>query len=536
MRLHYRRKKEMCVPNDTKSGTHSRRRNDRADMDEKAWKGSITVFLSLLSILVFSLICTAVESARIQGAKTQTANIAGMSTYSLLGEFEKPLLDDYEIFALDGAYGSGKFQQETMKNRLDEYLTINTNPKEDVFSIWCFDPWNLTLTDSKVSSYTLLTDESGEPFYQQAVGFMKTNAAFLTLEKLGEYSENARTIQKWEEEYEKRKKENENLLEDLEKAKEEKLGQLESEADKTGTELEESTVKNPLTEIAKLRKKSVLEIVTGGKSISEQKLKTGKLPSKQTGKKGTLSVHREYSGAMANALFREYLVIHFPNYCSDQNQGKLKYQLEYILGGKNTDKKNLKYVVNRLLLIREGMNYLYCLENQEMNGSAEGLAVTLTGFLGIPALTAATKHALLLAWAYGESLIDVRELLAGGKIPLFKNATTWQLSLENLGRIGEILEQGSGSGTEGMTYTDYLRCLLAMGSLSQQKMRALDMIQCNLQEKEESKNFYAWNCITGVETQASWEGSPVFFRVPTAFLGIGGETVTWQQTAGMAYE
>lgn len=51
-----------------------------------------------------------------------------------------------------------------------------------------------------------------------------------------------------------------------------------------------------------------------------------------------------------------------------------------------SDKKNLKYVVNRLLLIREGMNYLYALEAPEMNGKAEGLAVTLTGFLGMPRL------------------------------------------------------------------------------------------------------------------------------------------------------
>ena len=66
----------------------------RCSTNNRIWNGSITVFLSLLCVLFFSLICTAVESARVQGARTQTANIAGMATFSILGEFEKPLLDE----------------------------------------------------------------------------------------------------------------------------------------------------------------------------------------------------------------------------------------------------------------------------------------------------------------------------------------------------------------------------------------------------------------------------------------------------------
>ena len=168
----------------------------RCSTNNRIWSGSITVFLSLLCVLFFSLICTAVESARVQGARTQTANIAGMATFSILGEFEKPLLDEYEIFAVDGSYGSGSFKSEKVKSRLEHYLTINTNPKDGVFSVWCFDPWNLSLADTKLTGYALLTDEFGEPFYQQAVRYMKANAASLALDRLTEYSENTSTIQK----------------------------------------------------------------------------------------------------------------------------------------------------------------------------------------------------------------------------------------------------------------------------------------------------------------------------------------------------
>lgn len=508
----------------------------RCSTNNRIWSGSITVFLSLLCVLFFSLICTAVESARVQGARTQTANIAGMATFSILGEFEKPLLDEYEIFAVDGSYGSGSFKSEKVKSRLEHYLTINTNPKDGVFSVWCFDPWNLSLADTKLTGYALLTDEFGEPFYQQAVRYMKANAASLALDRLTEYSENTSTIQKWEKEYERRRKENDGQLSGLEDKKQQKMEQLESEATESGTEIVEvPRAENPLKEIAKLRRKSTLEIVTGGKPVSDKKVQTGKLPSKHRPGNGTLKLKKENSGFLANALFREYLMLHFPNYLSSEKTGKLDYQLEYILGGKVSDKKNLKYVVNRLLLIREGMNYLYALEAPEMNGKAEGLAVTLTGFLGMPALTAATKHALLLAWAYGESLIDVRTLLDDGKVPLFKDAGSWKLTLENLGRITEILEQGNTGGTQGLSYSEYLRILLNLGSLTEQKMRALDMIQCNLRENAETANFYAANCVVGTEMTGQWKCAPVFFRLPSAFLGISGKTMTFEQQAGMAY-
>lgn len=320
----------------------------RCSTNNRIWSGSITVFLSLLCVLFFSLICTAVESARVQGARTQTANIAGMATFSILGEFEKPLLDEYEIFAVDGSYGSGSFKSEKVKSRLEHYLTINTNPKDGVFSVWCFDPWNLSLADTKLTGYALLTDEFGEPFYQQAVRYMKANAASLALDRLTEYSENTSTIQKWEKEYERRRKENDGQLSGLEDKKQQKMEQLESEATESGTEIVEvPRAENPLKEIAKLRRKSTLEIVTGGKTVSKKKVQTGKLPSKHRPGNGTLKLKKENSGFLANALFREYLMLHFPNYLSSEKTGKLDYQLEYILGGKVSDKKNLKYVVNR---------------------------------------------------------------------------------------------------------------------------------------------------------------------------------------------
>ena len=509
-------------------------------MDRHGQKGSITVFLSLTCILFLALICAAVESARVQGAKAQTANIAGMGTFSLLGEFEKGLLEKYEIFALDGTYGSGSFQIGKVKDRLDQFISWNADPKKEILSLFSFDPWNLELADSEIKEYALLTDEKGEPFYQQAVSYMKANAGVIAIDKLLEYTKNTEEIEKRQQEYENSRKANDSQISSLEGEKQKKLDELESEAQaagETGTAvaIPEENVGNPLEEINKLRKKSILSIVTWDKKISEKNVNTGSFPSRRRNRKGNMKIKKEHSGLISDVLFREYLILHFPDYLSESGSNVLDYQLEYILGGKKSDEKNLKYVVNRLLLIREGMNYLYCIQTPAISGQAETLALTLTGFLGIPALTSATKHALLLAWAYGESLVDVRILLDGGKVPIFKDVTTWELSLENLGRITEILETGAKDKGKGLSYAEYLRVLLNMGSLTSQKMRALDMIQAQLSREKDTSGFKAENCIVAVRTTTRWNCRPVFFSLPGAVMGISGSSTSFTQESSIAY-
>lgn len=508
-------------------------------MDRQAYKGSITVFLSLLCILFLCLICAVVESARVQGAKAQTASIAGMGNFSLLGEFEKALLEQYDIFSLDGSYGSGAFQIEKVNGKLQEYISYNTDPGKDLFSAGAFDPWKLELTESRISGYTLLTDGSGEAFYQQAVSGMKANIPAMAIDRLLEYTRNTEQIQSAQREYEKKKQENDNQMEVLEEQKQDKIEQLESEAAENGMQMETEPAKsvgNPLKEIAKLRRKSTLDIVTWDKGISEKRIKAGKLPSRGRNRQGNMPVEKKNSGLTADVLFREYLILHFPNYLSEDAGKRLDYQLEYILGGKLSDRDNLKFVVSRLLLIREGLNYLYCLQNGAINSEASKLALTLTGFLGIPALTTATKHALLLAWAYGESLIDVRILLDEGKVPVFKDGTTWRLTLDNLGRVTEILKQGASSDRgKGLAYQDYLRILLHMGTMMRQKMRALDMIQTELQAQEGSTAFKAENCITAIRSESQWSCRPVFLGLPRSVMKISGKDLIWKRSASIAY-
>ena len=60
------------------------------------------------------------------------------------------------------------------------------------------------------------------------------------------------------------------------------------------------------------------------------------------------------------------------------------------------------------------------------------LATTLSAVFLSPEIGPVIKHALLLAWAYGESLTDVKTLLAGKKVPAVKSKESWNLTLDGL--------------------------------------------------------------------------------------------------------
>ena len=158
-------------------------------------------------------------------------------------------------------------------------------------------------------------------------------------------------------------------------------------------------------------------------------------------------------------LFGQYLLKKLGNYRRPAAAG-LNYQVEYILGGKNSDRENLKSVAGKLLVIRQGVNMAYLLSDSGKRIQVETLALAIaSGFL-IPPAAAVIEAALIFCWAFAESILDVRELFAGGHVPLIKNSSDWQLSLSNLPNILDKLDSSRKDAGNGMSYEDYLQVLL----------------------------------------------------------------------------
>ena len=501
-------------------------------------RGVITVFFALLTAVFLGLFFALAESVRIQGARAQAANANDMANYSLFSEFEKQLLTDYELFGLDCAYGGSGFSTEQVDAHLEKYLKWNERPAQGLSGSLFFDPWQIRLSESRVTEYALLSDMGGCGFYDQAVAFMKETAAARAVGELYEYYSDAQKMEGLQQTYEEAKSASDTALEGAEHGAEEALAKAREE----GVVLKRPRgVVNPLREIARTVRQGIFTSVIGDAELSQSSVSGFSLPSHRLLRRGSMKLKKEPAGLTEDLLFREYLLDHFPDYTERASGGEgnadgaLLYEAEYLAAGKTSDVQNLKSVVLKLVLLREGANYLYCISDLRMNSEAEGLALLLMGWTGIAQLVEAVKQALLVGWAYAESLIDVRTLLLGGRVPLMKDADTWYCSLEQLKDLTSILREPGKDRGRGLRYKDYLRILLNMQPVSQQVKRGMDLVELNMRFRCGFGQFRVDHCLVAARDMAQWTMEPVFSRVTRAFTGIAPQLWETRTQAVFAY-
>ena len=206
------------------------------------------------------------------------------------------------------------------------------------------------------------------------------------------------------------------------------------------------------------------------------------------------------SSYTSGVLFQQYLMNHLGNY-TDPSKESLAYQMEYVFGGRDNDIDNLKSVASKLLFIREGVNFACLMADNVKRTEAQALAAAIaSGFL-VPPAAVVIESALLLCWAFAESVLDVRELFAGGKIPLVKTSADWQISLSNLSSLMEGLDSMRKNNEHGLSYEDYLQVLILRVSKEKKVMRAMDMIEDVIRKKGRA-NFYMDSCVVVLEAFA----------------------------------
>ena len=77
---------------------------------KKTVRGEVTVFLSLVFLLLLSLTGAVLESASIQVRKNERHADAVRAMESVFAEYQKELLESYHIFALDASYETGNME------------------------------------------------------------------------------------------------------------------------------------------------------------------------------------------------------------------------------------------------------------------------------------------------------------------------------------------------------------------------------------------------------------------------------------------
>lgn len=212
---------------------------------------------------------------------------------------------------------------------------------------------------------------------------------------------------------------------------------------------------------------------------------------------------------------------------------KGNYDLEYILGKSNSDKENLKSVVNQLVNLRQAMNLMYLLSNSVKRQQAGTAAAAMLAVTGNAALIQAMTMVLLTAWAYAEAVSDVRLLVGGKKVDFIKSSESWNLSLEQAVDCRNWTQASESAGKTGMNYKEYLRILLFFHSRNVNLFRALDMIQWNICQKD--PDFRISQCVYSLEADFELLVKPVFFQTVGLMLKRGSSGYTYKHKEEKKY-
>ena len=400
------------------------------------------------------------------------------SIESVFAEYQKELFEEYDIFAIEGSYESGEFSEDLVKERLDYFGAAGIQ--------------------KEFQSLTFLTDDNGREFVRQAEACILSKYGMDSLQDLL-------------------------MNEDAWKKKTEEGEAIQNEYAGFMDSYKEilSNSENPLSNLSNLIPGNLATFVfPKEKSLSSKSVTAEELVSQRSLQRGYGEpVNKESLGSLGKPAFISYLTDHFDSAAEENTEASMEYELEYLIGGKSSDRENLEAVVKKILWIRFASNYTYIRTDSVKQAEAEALGLSITTLLGVPDTAGTSKEAVLLLWSFGESVMDVRSLLSGYRIPLVKTAERWQLDLQSLARIGTAEDQLEGNDMqEGTDYEGYLKMLLFLTEEEKLAMRGMDLVELDLRYEKQYPWFRMDQCITSMKVQSTCKlRRGVEYDFPTAF-------------------
>ena len=340
---------------------------------------------------------------------------------SIFAEYQKELWEVYGIFALEGSYETGSYSEELLKERLAYYGASGM--------------------DQEITRIQLLTHQGASAFYEQVTACMENKYGLDKVKKLVGQTDT------W-------------------KAGEEALQNYERDGAKRNRNYRSCCRRRrnfqrkriPLSHVAKLKSMPLVDLIMPkGCVMSKKSITLSETVShrKRNQGYGDFSDVAGSGSTISKLLFGEYVLEHFKmasdslqsgsgNYNSGDSvggdsanedfsngnrgdmagAGSLDYELEYILEGHASDRENLETVASKLLMVPICAGLCVYPDGSGKKAEAEAAALTLCTVIGLPELAEGAAQGILLAWAYGEAIMDIRTLISGGKVPLKYTVTS----------------------------------------------------------------------------------------------------------------
>lgn len=459
-------------------------------------EASVTVWLCLALTVLAVLILGLLEAARYEGLKSDAKEWSNLSLESLFAGYQPFLFDEYHMFFLDGSFGRKKLDIAAAEDELSLFLNDNLMIPDKSKGIHLY---HLDLENVEITGYRLATDAKGKVFEMQAANSMRQeigiHAAKKILNQIKSVNSKEQTTEKTD-----------LYMEDAKNALDTLAQQKEQDVEKPT----ESVMENPINTVKEIKKRGILGVVVPSwKTVSKKKVTVDNCLMKRSISQGNYA-QKENCGWYERILMQEFLKTYVGHALAPKENGALSYGIEYLICGKESDEKNLEKTVKKLILLREGINYIYLQTDGGKQAEALAAATVIAGASVNPAVIEVVKQGILAAWAYAESIYDVKSLLSGGKVPIVKNASVWKTQLSNLGAILSDVPAGE---SKGLSYEEYLNVLLYTKTVKQLAYRGMDLMEWHMQSEESFAKCRMDHMITGIKLKTE-------YHADTLFLGI----------------
>ena len=493
-------------------------------------KGQITVFLSLLLIVLIGFSFVVVEGVSSYGASALGEDAVKNAGENVLANYDRELFNKYHIFFLDPR--EKNYILSDGKADVAQYFSGNS-----FFNVFCN---SLEMTEEVTA-----VEEDGLYLKHEIREWMKYRQEEKVKDTLKQLINNVKKNNADRKEYQNEAEEETGNIEQSEenKAEKDKGDKVEEETVSQEVQKERTTWKEIKEALQLLTKTGILFYVSDHpEQLSRKSIPEGNLPSRAkkreqeehkveeflfsgSGLKGIKSMLSVDFSINTNSTLwtKENYIVPYIEECfldyseegkeekNDVQEQVLAYEKEYLIKGQPSDLDNLKRVANDILLLRFINNYIFTGRDAEIQSQVNIMASALTGVVGIPQTAKAVQMMLRAALSYGESLLELHTLFEGGEISLTKDRGNWNLELKTM--VKQLKEKKAvKKGKHNISYKDYLKVLLFMkGNSTILCYRMMDIMQENIACKE--AGFLMENCLFSYK----WEGSLSFGSVKMKF-------------------
>ena len=473
------------------------RRSMACSVREGLGNGYLTVFLTLILTVMLSFSMTLIVSAGENTRRFAAECVTDIGMNSILAEYHRELLEQYNVFFTDISYGTQVIAYENMTEHLKNYINHNLQG-DDLFMQGVYGNLiHMELDNIAVNGALSACEEGGISLRRQAVDAIKQDVGITYLEKTGDWLATLQSSGIMD-------------INLLEKQKEAEKKVVELTGKKMGTLFEkEEQEDNAVT----FYEAGILNLVADREELSSREITLSQYASHRVHfESGGLSVPKSYADDFWDELFfHEYLMSYTGHY-GEENSGSayeknfgLEYETEYLLAGKAKDIDNLKAVAGQILAIRGGANLIALMQDEGKKQYVQILAFSMASLLGIPEAEEVLEELLKIIWAMAEALYDVTMLLQGGRIPVIKQPGEWHYSMENALNFARP-ETGQTKITDGLSYEDYLRILLCFHGKEELTMRMADVMEMNIRNTPGNENFCMDGCFEAFRVQIVYRG------------------------------